>query len=67
MFIPPSKEGVFIFPGYDGGGEWGGSAVDPESGILYVNSSEMPWVLTMVETGAGGSIQSAGRQRASGI
>lgn len=48
-FDPPSKEGSFIFPGYDGGGEWGGSAVDPESGILYVNSSEMPWILTMVD------------------
>ena len=24
MFTPPSKEGTVIFPGYDGGGEWGG-------------------------------------------
>ena len=49
MFSPPSKESSWIFPGYDGGGEWGGSAVDPESGILYVNSSELPWVLTMID------------------
>lgn len=49
MFSPPSKESSMIFPGYDGGGEWGGSAVDPESGILYVNSSEMPWILTMID------------------
>jgi quinoprotein glucose dehydrogenase len=42
MFVPPSKDGVWIFPGFDGGGEWGGAAVDPESGILYVNSSELP-------------------------
>jgi quinoprotein glucose dehydrogenase len=49
MFAPPSKEGGFIFPGFDGGGEWGGAAVDPESGILYVNSSEMPWALFMVD------------------
>lgn len=49
MFAPPSKESSMIFPGYDGGGEWGGSAVDPESGILYVNSSEMPWILTMID------------------
>ena len=27
MFTPPSKEGVWIFPGFDGGGEWGGAAV----------------------------------------
>ena len=49
MFAPPSKESSWIFPGYDGGGEWGGAAIDPLSGILYVNSSEMPWVLTMVD------------------
>jgi len=49
-FAPPSKEGVWIFPGFDGGGEWGGASVDVESGILYVNSSEMPWALTMIET-----------------
>ena len=49
MFTPPSKDGVWIFPGFDGGGEWGGAAVDPESGIMYVNSSELPWALTMVD------------------
>jgi quinoprotein glucose dehydrogenase len=36
-----------IFPGLDGGGEWGGAAVDPE-GILYVNSSAVPWTLKLV-------------------
>ncbi len=48
---PPSKQGTLIFPGFDGGAEWGGSAFDPETGILYVNSNEMPWILEMVETG----------------
>ena len=48
-FLPPSREGTIIFPGFDGGAEWGGAAADPE-GILYVNSSEMAWVLNMVET-----------------
>ena len=49
IFNPPSKEGTVIFPGYDGGAEWGGPAFDPSTGILYVNASEMPWVLTMVD------------------
>jgi quinoprotein glucose dehydrogenase len=48
-FLPPSREGTIIFPGFDGGAEWGGAATDP-SGILYVNANEMPWILTMVET-----------------
>ncbi len=33
---------TLIFPGFDGGAEWGGPAVDPQ-GILYVNSNEMAW------------------------
>lgn len=48
-FIPPSEEGTIIFPGFDGGGEWGGAAHDPHSGIMYVNANEMPWILTMFE------------------
>lgn len=48
QFIPPSREGTIIFPGFDGGGEWGGAAVDPD-GILYINASEMPWLLQMVD------------------
>jgi quinoprotein glucose dehydrogenase len=49
---PPSTQGTLIFPGFDGGAEWGGAAFDPETGILYVNSNEMPWILEMVETDA---------------
>lgn len=52
-FTPPSEQGTIIFPGFDGGAEWGGAAADPE-GVLYVNASEMPWILTMVPTGTGG-------------
>ena len=49
LFIPPSKAGTVIFPGFDGGAEWGGPAFDPETGLLYVNANEMPWVLSMVD------------------
>lgn len=49
IFNTPSKEGTVIFPGYDGGAEWGGPGYDPETGIIYINASEMPWVLTMVD------------------
>ncbi len=49
IFTPPSKEGTIVFPGYDGGGEWGGPTVDPETNILYVNANEMAWVLTIVD------------------
>ncbi len=48
QFTPPSLEGTVLFPGFDGGGQWGGAAFDPESGRLYVNSSEMAWILRLV-------------------
>jgi quinoprotein glucose dehydrogenase len=54
QFVPPSAEGTIIFPGFDGGAEWGGAAVDPRRGVLYVNGNEMPWILTMVATQASG-------------
>lgn len=50
MFAPPSLRGTLMFPGFDGGAEWGGSAFDPETGVLYVNSNEVPWIMTMVPT-----------------
>ncbi len=49
QFTPPSLQGTILFPGYDGGGEWGGSAFDPATGLLYVNANEMPWILRLVE------------------
>lgn len=49
MYAPPSKQGTIILPGFDGGAEWGGPAYDPETGIIYINSNEMAWVLTMVD------------------
>jgi len=49
-FAPPSKEGTIILPGFDGGAEWGGAGADPKEGIMYVNSNEMPWILTMKAT-----------------
>ena len=60
-FIPPSTTGTVIFPGYDGGGEWGGAAFDPKTGILYVNSNEMPWILTMVDISEDGHTQKGQR------
>ena len=48
-FPPPSLDQTIIFPGYDGGFEWGGNAADPD-GILYVNVNEIPWFYQLVPT-----------------
>jgi quinoprotein glucose dehydrogenase len=47
LYAPPGLDPVLLLPGYDGGAEWGGAAVDPNEGILYVNSNEMAWILQM--------------------
>lgn len=44
VFMPPSEQGNIMFPGFDGGAEWGGAGVDPTTGVLYVNANEMPWI-----------------------
>jgi glucose dehydrogenase len=44
-----------IFPGFDGGAEWGGPAIDPKAGILYVNSQEMAWAAGLAKAAVGGS------------
>ncbi|MBS1935301.1 MAG: c-type cytochrome, partial [Bacteroidetes bacterium] len=49
VFQPISKEGTIVFPGLDGGAEWGGSGFDPETGLLYVNANEIPWVITLTD------------------
>lgn len=48
QFTPPSLQGTIVFPGFDGGAEWGGPAYDPETHLLYINSNEMAWVLRLV-------------------
>jgi quinoprotein glucose dehydrogenase len=47
LFTPPSP-GLIVFPGVDGGAEWGGGAFDPDTGLLYVNANEMPWIMRLI-------------------
>jgi len=48
LFTPPSLDGLIVFPGVDGGAEWGGAAFDPDTGLLYVNANEMPWLMRLI-------------------
>ena len=61
LFTPPSKQGTIVLPGFDGGGEWGGAAVDRESGVLYVNASDVPWIAAMRDTASLGNPTGAPR------
>lgn len=48
MFTPPSTEGTLLWPGTAGANNWGGAAVDPRHGILYVNSSRVVQVIRLI-------------------
>ena len=40
LFTPPSLRGTLQRPGASGGANWGGAAFDPETGLLFVRTSE---------------------------
>jgi len=56
QFVPLAigKQTV-VFPGFDGGAEWGGPAIDPATNVLYVNATEMAWLGGLQSAGKGGS------------
>ncbi len=45
-FIPPSTKGILLY-GIHGGAEWGGGAYDPVNEVVYVNSNDLAWNITM--------------------
>jgi quinoprotein glucose dehydrogenase len=60
-YAAPSLKESILMPGFDGGMEWGGAAVDPD-GIYYANVNEIPWIYQMIPTRADGKPVSAGEQ-----
>ncbi|HUS36085.1 MAG TPA: PQQ-binding-like beta-propeller repeat protein [Verrucomicrobiae bacterium] len=51
VFIPPGLQPSVAIPQFNGGGEWGGAAFDPESRLLYVNASnEAEWISMVPST-----------------
>lgn len=49
LYTLPSRRGTIVYPGIDGGAEWGGAAWDEASQTLYVNANEVPYFIKMVE------------------
>jgi quinoprotein glucose dehydrogenase len=61
QFVPMSTKGTLVLPGLDGGAEWGGAAYDPETGLLYINSNDVPWYVHMHIRPAGATGERGGR------
>ncbi len=47
LFTPPGVRNTIQMPGNNGGANWGGAAVDPEKGTLYVVSKDLPAMLKL--------------------
>jgi glucose dehydrogenase len=48
LFTPPGLRPTIEMPGNNGGANWGGAAVDPANGLLYVVSKDLPAILKLV-------------------
>ena len=51
IYQPPGLQGIIQLPGFRGGAEWSGGAVDVESGIMYVGLNDIPNVVQLVAEG----------------
>ncbi len=49
IFTPPNTEGVIVQPFYNGGANWGGGAIDEETGTLIINVNDVPWLLKLID------------------
>ncbi|WP_353483857.1 PQQ-binding-like beta-propeller repeat protein [Haliscomenobacter sp.] len=49
IYEPPNLKGSIIVPSANGGSNWGGAAVNPQSGVMFVNSVDLPWFLKLHE------------------
>ena len=52
QFVPLTvgRETV-VFPGFDGGAEWGGPAVDPRTSVIYINANDLAWTGALAPNG----------------
>lgn len=57
QFVPLSVDKqTVVFPGFDGGAEWGGSAVDTKTGVIYVNANDVAWTGGLTENKLSGGL-----------
>lgn len=48
VYVPTGLTNIIGHPAFDGVTDWGGGAVDPERGVLTVNTMEMPFRIRLV-------------------
>ncbi|MEW5975338.1 MAG: pyrroloquinoline quinone-dependent dehydrogenase [Acidobacteriota bacterium] len=55
FYEPQGLDYTILFPGTNGGPNWGGASFDPESNLLYVNSMDVGQVYKMIKAPEGSS------------
>jgi len=53
QFTPMTNKPTLIMPGLLGGANWSGASFDPATGLLYVNSNDLPSLIGLVPNSAG--------------
>ena len=53
-YLPPSVAGTVVLPGFHGGANWSGASFDPTTGLLYVNSNNVPYLSVLKPNAKGG-------------
>ena len=53
LFTPPGLRPTIQMPGNNGGANWGGAAVEPANGMLYVVSKDLPAILKLAPDATG--------------
>ena len=66
-YTPPSLQGSLAFPATAGGHQWGGGAVDPESGIFYINNSNVVQIYQLIERAEYDQLASGGSEAEGGL
>ena len=57
QFTPPSVDKLTVdLPGFAGGAEWGGPAVDPTTGVIYINENDTAWLVGLTVPPPPGSL-----------
>lgn len=67
FFTPPNTDRRSItYPGYNGGTDWGGVAVDPQRGVIVANYNDMPNYTRLVPRARANELGWAPRNQARG-
>lgn len=49
IYLPPAPGGTIQMPGMRGGAEWSGACFDPETGMMYLGTNDLPSIVELTE------------------